>query len=98
MSEYKEFWIHYSGDWFREEKPSDISMGNYFHVIEFSAYDDLKKQNDELRAQLEYCKESMCFHKGETRSGGNREWCFDCSSWVYPSDREMLTKIEGEKC
>lgn len=58
---------------------------------------DLKKQNDELKAQLEYCKESMCFHKGETRPGSNREWCFDCRSWVYPSDREMLAKIEGEK-
>lgn len=56
-----------------------------------------KRAYDELKARLEYCKESMCFHRGETRPGSNREWCFDCRSWVYPSDREMLAKIEGEK-
>lgn len=55
MSEPREFWIH--GDAFEERPKSDDPLFPKYeiiHVIEYTAYEKLQKENEVLRLGLEY--------------------------------------------
>lgn len=62
-------------------------------------WDELKKkmENAEARADkatalLEHFFLESCHHTGEMRPGINREWCFDCASWVYEQDKKAISE------
>lgn len=59
-------------------------------------HEDLNKlgpENVKLKRFVEYLWESICHHSGDIREGINRDWCHECSSWVFESDWEMLKEL-----
>ena len=51
-----------------------------------------KARADKATALLEHFFLESCHHTGEMRPGINREWCFDCASWVYEQDKEAISE------
>lgn len=52
MSEYKEFWIQASNMIAHDDKPPTVKP--CFHVIEYAAFEKLKKQNEIMREALSF--------------------------------------------
>lgn len=66
------------------------------HTNDHCRTEDVEERVTGLLDVLEIAYWEMCHHSGELRPGTNREWCHDCSSWVYPSDKADLELIKKE--
>lgn len=60
MSEYKEFWIQASNMIAHDDKPPTVKP--CFHVIEYAAFEKLKKQNEIMRNALEFYADVENWH------------------------------------
>lgn len=102
---HREFWIDIS-DCIDDEDALPVAFLEHpqqgplvwqsmlIHVVEAAALQAAEDRIAGLMSSLKYCFESMCKHEGETlRQGFNRDWCYDCSSWVYESDFNEIKKI-----
>lgn len=60
MSEYKEFWIQASNMIAHDDKPPIAKQ--LFHVIEYAAFEKLKKQNEIMREALSFYASGNNWH------------------------------------
>lgn len=86
----REFWVcakkmEIEGFYYAEEKkiqrdlyPHYIQVPHYIHVIEYSAYEKLKEENEELKKQLEERDQVRLWNENEKLKEERDHWkkCF----------------------